>query len=151
VCLSIELFKVASFPCYSSVIWIIVFPIHALLICASQKLCCVLCFPSMPSTPPFLVVNISPTISCLCGSCGCRWCLRIFNWDAPLKLTTLRILFFHICLSIFWVLVLLYVFSLYVFFFWFFVWFWFLLVFYMCFVYICVVFHFWKTIYFDAN
>ncbi len=109
--------------------------------CKSKVVLCFV-FPFYALHTPLFGGKYFTHISCLCASCGCRWCLRIFNWDAPLKLTTLRILFFHICLSIFWVLVSLYVFSLYVFFFLFFVWFWFLLVFYMCFVYICVVFHF---------
>ncbi len=116
------------------------------------KSCLVFCVCPLCLPHPFCCWSIFTPISCFCASYACRWCLSIFNWDAPWKLTTLHIFFFHICLSIFCILVLLYVFSLwYVFLFWFFVWFWFLLVFYMCFVYICVMFHFCRTIYFDAN
>jgi hypothetical protein len=128
-------YRVTSFPYYSCVIRIIVFPIYALLLCASRKLCCVLHFPPYTFQTPLFRGQYFTPISCLCASCECRWCLRIFNWDTPWKLTTLCKFLFHICLFIFWVLVLLYVF-----FFWFFVWFWFLLVIYMCFcLYLCCV------------
>lgn len=92
MCISIDFFSVASFPYYPGVIRVIIFPIHALSY-VQVKSCVLFCVSPYTLHTPLLGGQYFTPIFCLCAICKCRWCLKIFNWDAPWKLTTLRIFF----------------------------------------------------------